>query len=127
VQWIRFQDNLLLVDSPGTINNKLVKEDETMFMKLALTNNTSYNNIWLSRLSDYSFQTLIFNLSFQEKIKPFFHEVIPSKEVFFNFLAQKYNFKVPGGKWDLMRTYEKFIREIQLGKWGTITWEKPPR
>lgn len=127
-QWIKLDDVINLLDSPGILSPK-IESNETKLI-LALIKSLPTKQLFVEEIANFALQFLMKN--YPENLLNYYQ--IPfdkqninatSLESYFNCLAQKYHFKLNDNKNNLDRAMNLLINDLQSGKLGLISFEKP--
>ncbi len=119
VQWIRVNDQLRVLDTPGVTYPKIY--NDLLYAKLGLCNVIDVEKI--------DFEALIYyELNLLAKIRPEILEKISAGSSLMERVenyAKKRNFMAKGGLPDMNRALLTLHREITHGEFGRISYEKP--
>lgn len=125
-QWIRINEQIELMDTPGMLWPKL--DNEKVQMNLAFTNSIGQNAIDNEEIAYYLLDFLLQN--YQKRIMERYNldeESIldlPTYEVM-ELIARKKGALLPGAKVDTMKISNIILNDFQSGKLGRISLERP--
>lgn len=113
VQWVRIGDNLELLDTPGIILPKF--ENQDLAVKLVMLGSISVEAYEPLETAREIIEVL-------RKTSPEFFEM-HGNDFSIEYYAQKRNFLVLGGGFDIERASKTFIKELRDGKLGQFSFE----
>ena len=125
-QWIRVQDNIDLLDSPGLLWPKL--DDNNAGEKLALTGNIKQEILDLESLACIGIEYLLKDEKYKEmflekyKIDALDIEDLDSYDIL-EILGRKRGCLMSGGRVDTQKASKIFLDELKAGKIGKISLE----
>ncbi len=124
-QWIRIQNEIELLDTPGILWPKF--EDPSVGQKLAFTRAIKDEILDVEELCFFFLQCLIqqgYTENIQQRYKLTVPEEIDAYELM-EMIGKKRGFVIRGGEIDMLRTANTIMDEYQGGLLGQITLEKP--
>ena len=118
-QWVRINDKIELLDTPGIIPT--VQDDQYQALKLACVNSIGEN----AYDSEYVAEELlkILNKRYQDNIKKYFG--FNDEDITIENIAFKKNWILKNNVADIKRTSEIFLSNFRDGKIGKFTLETP--
>ena len=118
-QWVRINDKIELLDTPGIIPT--VQDDQYQALKLACVNSIGEN----AYDSEYVAEELlkILNKRYQDNIKKYFG--FNDEDITIENIAFKKNWILRNNVADIKRTSEIFLSNFRDGKIGKFTLETP--
>ena len=125
-QWIKINNQIELMDTPGMLWPKL--DNEKVQMNLAFTNSIGQNAIDNEEIAYYLLDYLLQNYSKRilERYNLEEEQIleIPTYEVM-ELIARKKGALLPGAKVDTMKISNIILNDFQSGKLGKISLERP--
>lgn len=125
-QWIKINNQIELMDTPGMLWPKL--DNEKVQMNLAFTNSIGQNAIDNEEIAYYLLDYLLQNYSKRllERYNLEEEQIleIPTYEVM-ELIARKKGALLPGAKVDTMKVSNIILNDFQSGKLGRISLERP--
>lgn len=125
-QWIRINDQIELMDTPGMLWPKL--DNETIQKNLAFTNSIGQNAIDNEEIAYYLLDFLLQNYAKRiiERYNVEEEQIVdlPTYEVM-ELIARKKGALLPGARVDTMKISNIILNDFQSGKLGKISLERP--
>lgn len=127
-QWIKLDRMIDLLDSPGILAPKVASEDTKLI--LALIKALPPKHLFTEKIANFALQFLM--ISYPDQLAKVyqitFTEQNINNEILANYfvnLAKKYHFKLSNETYDVDRAMNLLIHDLQSGKLGRISFEKP--
>ena len=124
-QWIRIQNEIELLDTPGILWPKF--EEPEVGQKLAFTRAIKDEILDIEELCFFFLKCLI-QQGYQKNIEQRYKIEIPEgmePYALMEMIGKKRGFVIRGGEIDMVRTANTVMDEYQSGMLGKITLEKP--
>lgn len=120
-QWIKVEDNIELLDTPGLLWPRL--DDNNAGIKLALTGNIKQDILDIEELSLEGIKILINNNEYKKLLQDKYKLEDMSKEYYeiFEDIGKKRGCLVKGGEINYTKTAEIFIDDMKNGNIGRIS------
>lgn len=127
-QWIKLDGMIDLLDSPGILSPKIESEDTKLI--LALIKALPTNHLFLEEIANFALKFLMLNYAddlLETYQIPFDPQNINNETLaaYFVELAKKYHFKLNDQKYNVERAMNLLIHDLQSGKIGSISFERP--
>ena len=122
MQWLKANDNLLLLDNPGTLWPKFSSDLEANSIALIgsikdeILPISSVANYGLTLMKEYYPSSLINRYKLTDLNK--------SNEELFTEIGKKRGAIIKGGDVDLDKVYDLFLKELRSGKLGELSFER---
>lgn len=127
-QWVKLDDMIELLDSPGILSPKL-ENDETKLI-LALIKALPTKPLFLEEIANFALKFLISN--YPNNLLKHYQIPLPQEKIdnevlanYFLALAEKYHFKLNKEQYNIERAMNLLVHDLQDGKLGLISFEKP--
>lgn len=127
-QWIKLDQMIDLLDSPGILSPKIDSEDSKLI--LALIKALPAQPLFLEAIAYFALKFLATN--YHENLINYYQVPIDSKMLdnqslanYFIELAKKKHFKLNAEQYNVERAMNLLIHDLQSGKLGPISFEKP--
>ena len=117
-----------LLDSPGILPPRIDSEDSKLI--LVLIKALPAKHLFLSEIANFALSFLMKN--YPENLKKQYEITFNNKDIneislneYFHNLANQYHFKALNNEYNLSRAMRLLIHDLQIGKLGAISFEKP--
>lgn len=127
-QWIKLDSMIDLLDSPGILSPKI--DDEQTKLILALIKALPTNPLFLEEIAMFALKFLMSD--YPDKLLkcyqiPFDQQKNSNQDLtnYFIELAKKYHFKLTHDQYNIARAMNLLIHDLQNGKLGWVSFEKP--
>lgn len=127
-QWVKLDQIIDLLDSPGILSPKINNEETKMI--LALIKALPVKNLFIEEIANFALKFLIEH--YPDNLLNYYHIPFNNQDTsndaladYFQELAEKYHFKLTNDKYDYLRAMHLLINDLQTGKLGLVSFEKP--
>ncbi|MDQ7982838.1 MAG: ribosome biogenesis GTPase YlqF [Spiroplasma sp.] len=127
-QWVRLNHMIDLLDSPGILSPKIADDDTKLV--LALIKTLPAKHLFLEEIANYALKFLMIN--YPNNLSDFYQIAFDQKNItnetlqkYFEQLSEKYHFKLIDNQCNVHRAMNLLIHDLQVGKLGLISFEKP--
>lgn len=127
-QWIKLNNTIDLLDCPGILPPKVDNQDTSLL--LTLIKSIPNKHLFLEEISFYALKFIINN--YYQNLNKFYQidfnfDKLDNSALheYFILIAKKYNFKLTNNQYNITRAMNLFIHDLQQGKLGLISFDKP--
>lgn len=127
-QWIKLDSMIDLLDSPGILAPKVASEDTKLI--LALIKALPPQHLFTEEIANFALKFLIMN--YPDQLAKIYQVAFTKQNIsnetlanYFIELAKQYHFKLSNETYDVDRAMNLLIHDLQSGKLGCISLEKP--